>query len=73
MVKDNVKKGILSASDMLGRSMRPDEELDPNGAIAQKLKALYTQTEQEAIPDRFLDLLERLDEAERAANSLGER
>nr|WP_319390314.1 NepR family anti-sigma factor [uncultured Cohaesibacter sp.] len=73
MVKDNAKKGILSASDMLGRSMRPNEELDPNGAIAQKLKALYTQTEQEAIPDRFLDLLERLDEAERAANSLGER
>ena len=73
MVNENKKSGILSASDMLGRSLHPNEELDPNGAIATKLKALYTQTEQEAIPDRFLDLLEQLDEAERAATSLGER
>nr|WP_321458268.1 NepR family anti-sigma factor [uncultured Cohaesibacter sp.] len=73
MVNVKEKSGILSASDMLGRSLRPNEELDPNDAIAQQLKALYTQTEQEAIPDRFLDLLERLDEAERAANSIGER
>nr|WP_319515937.1 NepR family anti-sigma factor [uncultured Cohaesibacter sp.] len=73
MINDEKKSGILSAPDMLGGAVQPNEELDPNGAIAQKLKALYTQTEQEAIPDRFLDLLEKLDEAERAANSLGER
>ncbi|SFO14697.1 hypothetical protein SAMN04488056_103336 [Cohaesibacter marisflavi] len=73
MINDEKKSGILSASDMLGGAVQPNEELDPNGAIAQKLKALYTQTEQQAIPDRFLDLLEQLDEAERAANSLGER
>lgn len=73
MINDKEKSGILSASDMLGGTVQPKEELDPNGAIAQKLKALYTQTEQEAIPDRFLDLLEQLDKAEQAANSLGER
>ncbi|WP_319529918.1 NepR family anti-sigma factor [uncultured Cohaesibacter sp.] len=57
----------LSASDMLGQQLRTGADWDPNDAISQKLKALYTHTEQEAIPDRFLDLLEQLDEAERVA------
>ncbi|WP_162252623.1 MULTISPECIES: NepR family anti-sigma factor [Rhizobium/Agrobacterium group] len=38
---------------------------DPNGQIASKLKALYSSVEQEPIPDTFLDLLEKLDQAER--------
>lgn len=38
---------------------------DPNRIISQKLKALYSAVEQEGIPDRFLSLLEQLDEAER--------
>ncbi len=38
---------------------------DPNKIISLKLKALYSSVEQEGIPDRFLDLLEQLDEAER--------
>ncbi|OYR11140.1 hypothetical protein CEV32_1437 [Brucella rhizosphaerae] len=29
-----------------------------------KLKALYTSIQDETIPDRFLDLLEKLDQAE---------
>ena len=37
---------------------------DPNQIISQKLRALYDSVEQEGIPDRFLDLLEQLDEAE---------
>ncbi|TLP49290.1 hypothetical protein FDK21_06715 [Cohaesibacter sp. CAU 1516] len=71
MTDGNKNPGILTASDMLGRTGPGRDALDPNSAIAQKLKALYTQTEQEAIPDRFLDLLEQLDEAERAANASG--
>ena len=42
---------------------------DPNDMISRKLKALYSEAEQQAIPDRFLDLLEKLDAAERAANA----
>lgn len=38
---------------------------DPNRIINQKLRALYTSVEQEGIPDRFVSLLEQLDEAER--------
>lgn len=41
------------------------EQTDPNRIISQKLKALYSAVEQEGIPDRFMDLLEKLDQAER--------
>lgn len=36
--------------------------------IPKKLKAYYDSLQDEAIPDRFLDLLEKLDHAERAAS-----
>lgn len=35
--------------------------------IPKKLKAYYDTLQDEAIPDRFLDLLEKLDRAEQAA------
>lgn len=42
---------------------------DPNAQIAAKLKALYIAVEAEPIPDTFLDLLEKLDQAERLGKS----
>lgn len=41
--------------------------LDPNGQISRKLRELFETVQDESIPDRFLDLLEKLDEAEQAA------
>ena len=41
----------------------------PVGEIPRKLKQYYDALQGEAIPDRLLDLLERLDEAERAQTS----
>lgn len=41
--------------------------LDPNASISRKLRDYYSALQEEAIPDRFLDLLERLDAAERKA------
>jgi hypothetical protein len=38
---------------------------DPNTQIAAKLRALYLSVQEEAIPDKFLDLLEKLDAVER--------
>ena len=38
---------------------------NPNAQIATKLRALYQSVQEEAIPDRFLDLLEKLDAVER--------
>jgi len=39
----------------------------PFGEIPRKLKEYYDSLQEQAIPERFLDLLERLDQAERAA------
>ncbi|MCD1265880.1 hypothetical protein B5M44_13305 [Shinella sumterensis] len=40
---------------------------DPNGPIGRKLKSFYDVIETEDVPDRLLELLEKLDEAERKA------
>jgi len=42
---------------------------DTTGEISRKLRALYDSVEHEAIPDQFLDLLEKLDEVEKSAQS----
>jgi len=42
-------------------SRKPD---DPNGQIAMKLRAFYHSVQDEALPQRFLDLLEKLDAVE---------
>lgn len=38
--------------------------IDANAQIASKLQELYESVREETIPDRFLDLLEKLDEVE---------
>ena len=43
--------------------------LDPNGEIGSKLRALYSSLQEEPIPERFLDLLDKLDESERRSQS----
>ena len=42
-----------------------DDGLGPNTDIGSKLRALYGAVQEEGIPDKLLDLLEHLDEAER--------
>ncbi|KAB2698519.1 NepR family anti-sigma factor [Ochrobactrum sp. GPK 3] len=42
----------------------PKDILGPNCEVGLKLKALYASIQDETIPDRFLDLLEKLDQAE---------
>jgi hypothetical protein len=44
--------------------------LDPNSQIGSRLRSLYAAAQDEAIPDRFLDLLEKLDQVEQAATKL---
>lgn len=39
----------------------------PVGEIPRRLRQYYETVQEEAIPARFLDLLEKLDQAERAA------
>lgn len=46
---------------------KPDDGLGANSDIGSKLRALYGSIQDEGIPDRLLDLLEKLDQAEQAA------
>jgi hypothetical protein len=41
------------------------DPLAPSGRIGAQLRALYDEIEREPVPSDLLDLLERLDEAER--------
>lgn len=49
-----------------GRQMQADRAGD---TISRRLREYYDAVKEETIPDRFLDLLERLDEADRAHNT----
>jgi hypothetical protein len=46
------------------RPRRHDDGLGPTSDIGARLRALYGAVQEEAIPDRLLDLLEQLDQAE---------
>lgn len=50
---------------------KPGATFDPNGPIGRKLRSFYDVIETEPVPDRFLDLLEKLDEAERREKAGG--
>ena len=44
--------------------------MPPNASISRKLREFYNAVQEEGIPDRFLDLLERLEQAEKNAKSV---
>lgn len=46
------------------RDRRREEGLGPNSDIGVKLRALYSAVQEETIPDKFLELLEKLDRVE---------
>jgi len=48
---------------------KPDDSSKEQSLITAKLKSLYESIQNEAIPDRFIDMLEKLEEAERRADS----
>lgn len=47
----------------------PCDELGANSEIGTKLRALYSSIQDETIPERFLDLLEKLDQVERLSST----
>lgn len=53
------------------RAPSPAKAFDPNGVIGRKLKSFYDVIETEPVPDTLLDLLEKLDEAERKTQGNG--
>lgn len=68
----NAGQKIEAKVDMLMKNSQARDGKSPEftGAYAEipkKLKAYYDSLQDEAIPDRFLDLLEKLDRAEQVA------
>lgn len=57
------------APDERQLEVRASDILDPNNQIGVRLRSLYAAAQEEAIPDRFLDLLEKLDRAELMASA----
>ena len=45
-------------------SQTPPKVNDPNAQIAMKLRTFYHSVQDEALPQRFLDLLEKVDAVE---------
>jgi hypothetical protein len=58
-----------SMNDLSSIRRRQDDGLGPNSDIGNKLRALYGAVQEEGIPDKLLDLLDRLDEVERKSNT----
>lgn len=55
-----------NGSDIFG----PDDDLlGSNSEIAVKLRQFYTAIQEEKIPEKFLDLLEKLDKAEQESQN----
>jgi hypothetical protein len=66
-VKDKTKMNEVSVP----RSRRTDDGLGPNSDIGAKLRAFYGSVQDQPIPDKFLDLLEKLDAVEHASRQKG--
>jgi hypothetical protein len=60
-LKDKTKMNDLSTP------RPPRNGLGPNSDIGAKLRAYYGAVQDQPIPDRFLDLLEKLDQVEQAS------
>lgn len=64
----------LRKKDDMNLAAQPQEvrpgSTSPNASISRKLREFYDAVQEEGIPDRFLDLLERLDQAEKNAKSV---
>lgn len=63
-VEDMIKETTTPREPNLVRR-RGTDGLGPNSDIGMRLRALYGAVQDEGIPDKLLDLLERLDEAEK--------
>jgi len=61
---ENRKKDDMTT--VQSHEVRPGA-VQPNASISRKLREFYDAVQEEGIPDRFLDLLERLEQAEKNA------
>jgi hypothetical protein len=62
MKKDN----LVTQQRVRMQAGRADDGLGPTTDIGSRLRALYGAVQDEGVPEQLLDLLERLDSAEKA-------
>jgi hypothetical protein len=62
MKKDN----LVTQQRVRMQAGRADDGLGPTTDIGSRLRALYGAVQDEGVPEQLLDLLERLDTAEKA-------
>ncbi|WP_338720596.1 NepR family anti-sigma factor [Devosia sp. XK-2] len=62
MKKDN----LVTQQRVRMQAGRADDGLGPTSDIGSRLRALYGAVQDEGVPDQLLDLLEKLDSAEKA-------
>jgi Anti-sigma factor NepR len=62
-----MKDKIVQSGQKRARSGRNDDGLGANSDVGARLRALYGSVQEEGIPDRILDLLDKLDAAESQA------
>ena len=67
-VHDMIKENTAQRASGTARR-RGTDGLGPNSDIGMRLRALYGAVQDEGIPDKLLDLLEQLDEAEKNGGS----
>ena len=67
MSDDDRKKEEMTTLET--NQLRPGA-VQPNASISRKLREFYDAVQDEGIPDRFMDLLERLEQAEKASKSV---
>ena len=66
-MKDKSKMNEMSVP----RPRRSEDGLGSNSDIGAKLRAFYGAVQDQPIPDKFLDLLEKLDQVEQSAKRKG--
>lgn len=57
----------------MGSGSQQAQSASGNDAISRQLRSFYDAVQEEAIPDHFLNLLERLSDAEQSHSPRGER
>jgi hypothetical protein len=65
MKKDN----LVTQQRVRMQTGRADDGLGPTTDIGSRLRALYGAVQDEGVPEQLLDLLERLDSAEKAQSA----
>lgn len=63
---------IYNSDESNLRDTSPSVSATSRAVISRKLRELYDAVQDEGIPDKFLDLLEKLDEAESKAKASGD-